>query len=386
MQLIRQIIFLMAVFLLSACAALVSVFIPLEDVAKPTGKYQVGTQVIHMVDNDRSAWYGDDSSGPREIMVRVWYPAQPREGDKKAPYVYNEKLIGDMVSSGFGIPKYLMKNISNISGNSWSGAQPVNDKFPVLIFSHGIGGIKIQNTTQMEEMASHGYVVFSCDHAYDAGVSIFTGGRAIFSKTAIPDDLSEEEKWGLRRVQLGYRASDIQFMLDEMAQGNFISVALKNILDLEHVGVFGHSFGGGTSVLVASTDDRVDACLGLDAWFLPVPSTVLNSDLSKPFIHLGQVNWKEKENYLKLDTLAGNNSAWSLRLDVKGASHYDFTDFSQFNRVTKRYGSGNIDPLRIRRITNSAIREFFDHYLKNGPALVLETYEKLYPELIIKRY
>lgn len=89
---------------------------------------------------------------------------------------------------------------------------------------------------------------------------------------------------------------------------------------------------------------------------------------------------------MKLDTLAGNNSAWSLRLDVQGASHYDFTDFSQFNRVTKRYGSGNIDPLRIRRITNSAIREFFDHYLKNGPALALETYEKLYPELIIKRY
>ncbi len=101
---------------------------------------------------------------------------------------------------------------------------------------------------------------------------------------------------------------------------------------------------------------------------------------------MGQVSWKEKENYLKLDTLAGNNSAWSLRLDIKGASHYDFTDFSQFNRVTKRYGSGNIDPLRIRSITNSAIREFFDHYLKNGPALVLETYEKLYPELIIKRY
>ena len=88
MQLIKQIILLTAVFWLSACAALVSVFIPLEDVAKPTGEYQVGTQVIHMVDNDRSAWYGDESSGTREIMVRVWYPAQPQEGDLRAPYVY----------------------------------------------------------------------------------------------------------------------------------------------------------------------------------------------------------------------------------------------------------------------------------------------------------
>tara|TARA_Y100001001_G_scaffold112688_1_gene110342 strand:+ start:349 stop:1509 length:1161 start_codon:yes stop_codon:yes gene_type:complete len=386
MQLIRQIPLLISVFWLSACAALVSVLIPLENVAKPTGEYQVGTQVIHMVDNDRSAWYGQESSNPREIMVRVWYPAQPQEGDLKAPYVYNEKLIGDMVSEGFGIPKYLMKNLRNINGNSWSEAQPVNEKFPVIIFSHGIGGLKTQNTTQMEEMASHGYVVFSCDHAYDAGVSIFPGDRIIFGKTNIPDNLTKEEKWNMRRAQLDYRAADIQFLLDEMDRENFLSVALKNSLDLEHIGVFGHSFGGGTSVVVASVDERIDACFGLDAWFLPIPSNVLNSDLNKPFIHLGQVSWKEKENYLKLDTLAGNNSAWSVRLDVQGATHYDFTDFSQFSKLTKKYGSGMIAPPRIRKITNSAIREFFDHYLKNGPALALETYEKLYPELIIKRY
>ena len=386
MQIIRQIFFLIAVFWLSACAALVSVLIPMEDVAKPTGPYQVGTQIIHMVDNDRSAWYGEESSGSREIMVRVWYPAQPQEGDQKAPYVYNEKLIGDMVSQGFGIPKYLMQNISNIKANSWSGIDPVDKKFPVLIFSHGHGGLKIQNTTQMEEMASHGYVIFACDHAYDAGVSIFPGERVIFNKTNIPEDYSEEEKWNLRRVQLDYRAADIQFMLDEMARGNFLSEALKNSLDLEHIGLFGHSFGGGTSIVVASTDDRIDACFGLDAWFLPVPSSVLNSDLNKPFLHLGQVRWKEKENYLKLDTLVGNNSAWSMRLDVQGATHYDFTDFSQFNRLTKRYGSGTIAPPRIRRITNSVIRDFFDHYLKNGPALAGDTYEKLYPEVIVKRY
>ena len=386
MQLIRQISLLISVFWLSACAALVSVLIPLENVAKPTGEYQVGTQVIHMVDNDRSAWYGQESNNPREIMVRIWYPAQPQEGDLKAPYVYNEKLIGDMVSEGFGIPKYLMQNLSNINGNSWSEAQPVNEKFPVIIFSHGIGGLKTQNTTQMEEMASHGYVVFSCDHAYDAGVSIFPGERIILGKTAIPDDLTKEEKWNMRRAQLDYRAADIQFMLDEMAQGNFLSVALKNSLDLEHIGVFGHSFGGGASVVVAATDERIDACFGLDAWFLPVPSNVLNSDLKKPFIHLGQVRWKEEDNYLKLDTLVGNNSAWSLRLDVQGATHYDFTDFSQFNRLTKRFGSGEIAAPRIRRITNSAIRDFFDHYLKNGPALAAETYEKVYPEVIVKQY
>ncbi|SVB66958.1 uncharacterized protein METZ01_LOCUS219812, partial [marine metagenome] len=47
MQLIRQISFLLAVLWLSACAPLVSILIPMEDVAKPTGPFQVGTEVIH---------------------------------------------------------------------------------------------------------------------------------------------------------------------------------------------------------------------------------------------------------------------------------------------------------------------------------------------------
>ena len=168
-------------------------------------------------------------------------------------------------------------------------------------------------------------------------MSIFPGDRTIFGKTDIPDNLTKEEKRKMRRVQLDYRTADIQFLLDEMDRGNFLSVALNNSLDLEHIGVFGHSFGGGTSVVVASVDERIDACFGLDAWFLPVPSMVLNSDLNKPFIHLGRFQWEEEDNYLKLDTLAANNSAWSLRLDVQGATHYDFTDFSQFSKLTKKY-------------------------------------------------
>ena len=62
-------------------------------------------------------------------------------------------------------------------------------------------------------MASHGYVIFACDHTYDAGVSIFPDERIIFNKTDIPEGFSEEEKWNLRRLQLDYRAADIQLSL-----------------------------------------------------------------------------------------------------------------------------------------------------------------------------
>ena len=108
--------------------------------------------------------------------------------------------------------------------------------------------------------------------------------------------------------------------------------------------------------------------------------------MNKPFIHLGQVAWKEEGNYLKLDTLASSNSAQSLRLDVKGSSHYDFSDFSQFSKVSKKYGSGTIASDRIRFIMNTTIRNFFDQNLKQSVTKSFIDYKSLYPEIIIKEY
>ena len=342
MKIVRYIPLLVISFWLSACATFISHAISLENVALPSGPYKVGTQIIHMVDENRKAWYTSGLTGSREMMVRVWYPAMLKESDKKAPYNYNESLIADLIADGFGIPRTIMRTINKIDGNSWLNATPLNQQFPVLIFSHGHGALKTQNTTQMEELASHGYVLFSTDHTYDAGLSVFPENKVIRNKTDIPEDISDKEKWGLREIQLNYRVGDVQFLLDEMENSAFLPQSLQNILNLDNIGIFGHSFGGATSVVASLKDDRIDATLGLDAWFLPIPSTLIKKNLNKPFVHLGQVEWKEKDNYLKLDTLASSNSAQSLRFDVQGSTHYDFSDFSQFSKVSKKYGSGTI--------------------------------------------
>ena len=386
MKIVRYIPLLIIPFWFSACATFISHAISLEDVALPSGSYQVGTQIIHMVDVDRNAWYKDGLNGSREMMVRVWYPAELQDGDQKAPYNYNEALIADMIADDFGIPKSIMRTINKIDGNSWLNADPLNKRFPVLIFSHGHGALKTQNTTQMEELASHGYVLFACDHTYDAGISVFPENRVIRNKTDIPDGISDKEKWGIREVQLGYRVGDIQFLLDEMEKGKYLPQSLRNSLELDKIGIFGHSFGGATSVVASLKDERIDAALGLDAWFLPIPSTLIKQNMSIPFAHLGQVSWKEKDNYLKLDTLASSNSSQSLRFDVQGSTHYDFSDFSQFSKVSKKYGSGTIASDRIRFIMNTTIRDFFDQYLKQSVSISLNDYKSMYPEIIIKEY
>ena len=71
MKIVRHIPLLVASCWFSACATFISHAISLEDVALPSGSYQVGTQIIHMVDVDRNAWYKDGLNGSREMMVRV---------------------------------------------------------------------------------------------------------------------------------------------------------------------------------------------------------------------------------------------------------------------------------------------------------------------------
>ncbi len=46
-------------------------------------------------------------------------------------------------------------------------------KYPLVVFSHGALGIKTSNTSTFIELASHGYVVCSIDHPYQA---LFTRG------------------------------------------------------------------------------------------------------------------------------------------------------------------------------------------------------------------
>ena len=41
-----------------------------------------------------------------------------------------------------------------------------DEKYPLLVFSHGAYGIKASNTSTYTELASHGYVVVSIDHPY----------------------------------------------------------------------------------------------------------------------------------------------------------------------------------------------------------------------------
>ena len=385
---LKKIFLLLILVSVNGCAALIRTVVPLSDVTAPTGTYPVGTKIFHLVDSSRSEWFQDGYDGHRELMVRVWYPANKSSLNHHAPYVKDYALVRDVIVKNFEMPSYLMDNLETIACNSWLDAEPAanGNTFPVIIFSHGHRGMKIQNTTQVEELASHGYVVFACDHTYDSAVTVLPEDRVVFSRSALPEGITVEDGRAIREKQLGIRSSDISFIIDQCSSNFSSDPVLSQIIDSNNIGIFGHSFGGSTSLFTAYHDDRIDAVFGLDAWFMPLPSRVINQDLKKPFVHLGQVNWGKSNNYLILDTLASNNSDLTVHFSVDGSTHFDFTDFSQFTHLTKWYGSGEIPPGRIRMIMNRLLLDFFNYTLKNGKNFDPLLYEQYFPELETRVY
>jgi hypothetical protein len=89
------------------------------------------------------------------------------------------------------------------------------------MFSHGYGGVIMQNTVLMEELASHGYVVFSIAHPYEAVVTAFPNGDVIYE-----DDKDTFDNIG---SSLNIWANDTLFLVNQLEITS--NPAIPNILD-----------------------------------------------------------------------------------------------------------------------------------------------------------
>ena len=366
------------IIVFNSCATVIYKTIPLKNIAKTKGTYFVGTQNFQVIDSSRVMWFTDNIEGPRKLSAKIWYPADNVDSCSRAPYLNHYKSIGSAISKTFGVPELLMDRAGGIRCNSWLNAVPARGKYPIIIYSHGHQSIKIANTSQAEEIASNGYIVIAFDHTYDAALTVIDNDNIIHTRSKLPqnDDEAASEKM-IKRVknQLKIRTSDISFIIDKIEQKFSNDKIFSDIADFNNIGIFGHSFGGCTAIRSAYDDDRIDAILGLDAYFLPLSKDIIKKDLNKPFVHIGQVDWGTSNNYNIMEEFGKNNSKPSYHFSVEGSNHNDFTDFSQFTKLTRKFGSGKISPKIIRNVMNEIMIGFFDAHLKDGGDFDADKYE-----------
>ena len=138
------------------------------------------------------------------------------------PYLDHPKEQIEAIAEQLEVPSYLLSNIKNISTNAYLNVPIISDQgtFPILFFSHGLGGMKNQNSIQIEALVHQGYIVVAPDHTYDATITIFDDGSTVEFKSGLPDDISTKEFWDIRLPQINTRAGDLSFIIDKLQTMN----------------------------------------------------------------------------------------------------------------------------------------------------------------------
>ena len=153
--------------------------------------------------------------------------------------------------------------------------------FPVIIFSHGLGGTRDGYKYLGRHWASHGFVSVHLQHR-GSDDTVWKGQAnprsAMTSAAANPQNIMN-------------RPRDVSFAIDELTRLEKSDAAWRGRLDLSRIGVAGHSFGAYTTLAVAgqagklfsARDSRIKAAIPISA---PAAKAANFDTITIPLLHI----------------------------------------------------------------------------------------------------
>ncbi|PTL84493.1 alpha/beta fold hydrolase [Vitiosangium sp. GDMCC 1.1324] len=347
----------------------------------PTGPYAVGTTTFDWVDPSRDETFTKAKKDKRELMVRVWYPASPSSRAQPAPYfLVRREGIATLQGGGFDIPPGLL---DFVHAHAVAEAPlAAGERFPVILFSPGAGYSPTFYTSLLEELASHGYVVVATSHTYTTGAVIFPDGRYA-PNTEEPTGLFGTPYFDVLVEDLRFVLSQVRALDAEDAQGRF-----TGRLDLERVGVFGHSIGGAAATLVCQQDSSVRACSNLDGTF----QGSWEKGITQPFLLVHTQSNKDGTHRSFIKDRRGP----VYEASVSQAGHLTFSDMPLLQELMSTYDpkvtadaldTGTLAPERAAALTRAWVLAFADESVKNsGESPLLQGGSGDYPEVTLTRH
>jgi predicted dienelactone hydrolase len=280
--------------------------VPFHDPAQP-GPWAVGVRTVEVVDASRA----------RTLPVDVWYPVDPAAPDGE-PNTY------ELVS--------ILGPLASIDSPARRDATPAPGARPLVLFSHGYGGIRFQSYFLTEHLASHGFVVVSADHP----------GNTLVDFAQLGDDAATAQSAIDRPL-------DLLFVLDRAIDGG-LGVAVT--VDPDQVAATGHSFGAWTALEVARRDARIGAVFPLAPGFRAGSTPDFVATLARPILLVGgsaDETCEFVENQQVPYDLAGPPK---YLLEVLGAGHLDFSNLCEVPLAAQFIDDGcdpaSIDPAVVQ--------------------------------------
>ncbi|MEY2957593.1 MAG: hypothetical protein RLZZ01_161 [Actinomycetota bacterium] len=323
------------------------------------GPYEVGVTTITV----------DDPDGERPLTVDVWFPLAAGATD-------------------LSLQQYtLLPGVYFESPDAFAATPDLiatDEEFPLVVYSHGSGGLRYIHSAYTEAIASHGYVVAAPDHTGNTAVDRLLGAEFAGELTAY------------------LRPNDIGRVIDAFTDPSHPSAGpWAEQVDADRIAVTGHSFGGFTSVAVVTgfsnvngtfeADDRVDAIIPL----APATGPALLADdvislVDVPMMVIvgtDDVTTPVEPNVTRLWDLNDNSPAY--RAELVAGEHQTFTDLCAYTRFLPQLtdvpqavldtieasavegcSEGDMDDARAADLTNTYAVAFLDQVFRDGEPII----------------
>ncbi|GLZ02231.1 hypothetical protein [Actinoplanes sp. NBRC 103695] len=327
----------------------------------PTGPHPVGREVLHLVDRSRTdPWV---PTGPRELMISVYYPAVANQG-RRAPYATAEE--SRLMLESVGVTTVPPDSLTRVIPHARTGAPPLRTarRLPLIVLSPGFSDPRFMLTTLAEDLAGRGYVVATVDHTYEGSGVTFPDGRVTGCLLCERPDRDG-------RAIVANRVRDVSFVLDRL----LAHPRYGRMIDHGRIGMAGHSMGGATAAATMLVDRRVDAGVNLDGGF----QRSFDTDLARPFLMLS-AGPDPQTTHGDWNAAWAHLTGWRGWLTVPPMEHRSYSDVPVLGEWLG-IGDWELPGTRSVQVTRTYVAAFFDQHLRGRPSPLLDRPSPRFPEV-----
>jgi len=276
---ISLILLLLENYIADISALIISLFniwyFPYYDYPTPFGPFMVGYRRF-LIDSEVeiSVFYPTNEPGPDEYVLSP--NDHPWEHVKESAKLVGANVptfIAKFITSSLHFRKLNVNTNAPIISKTLLSRNKDEQKFPAIVFSHGLASSRNSYAMYTREWASKGFIVVSVEHKTD---EICPSSKKIEDFPVRNRDLKVRSKQLSKAFDFLYNADLLRtFFADHEVE-----------IDKSNISAAGHSFGGATAIYTTQKDERITgACICLDPWLYPLDEECYTS-LNLPLLIL----------------------------------------------------------------------------------------------------